>query len=1388
MNTDKYGQRRFRYDDKHNIDSAIYVRDLNWGLTTFDDFGMAFLSIFQCITLEGWTGIMYQIQDAHNNILGSVFFVLLAVLGGVCLINLTLAMIYDTFNVESEAAQDEEEFAAAQKPALVLDEDVEVVKEGRERRKSNADEVKALARERAGNMRKSFVAQQQGSAAAMQGASSSSSNEGGGGTTTQNTKKKPSAVSPADGEAPGATVGAGNRDAREWRDYVRAFVTDARFNNVVLVVIVLNTIILSMDHHPIDPDFALFLEMANFVFTIFFALEMVVKLVGLGLADYVSDRFNVFDGFIVIMSFVELGLAPPSFMQPEDSMGGSGGGALSALRTFRIMRVFKLLKSLKSLRVLLNVILTTLSDVAYFCLLLGLMMFIFSLAGSQFFANAYHFHESSQLPVRFGEPGYAEGVDRPRGNFNSFLWAFTSIFQILSGENWPDLMYDASRSRGTGFSVFFVAVMMVGNWILFNLLLAIILGNFGTAEEAEADNVWGAENGLVEGEGGGTEGKDDDDGDDEGAEAAAKRPPSSLFVLAHDNCFRMRVSAVVKSKPFDNFILFLILVSSVLLALDNPLTDPTSTKYVVLATLDEIMAYLFMAECALKVIALGFVLHKGSYLRDGWNILDFLIVCLSILNIIVDKMDTPSSSLSSSPSSPSSSAAEAVMNLTANATAAASGGGGGSGLKSLRSLRALRALRPLRMVSRMPKLKKIVNALFAAMPGVGNTVLICFLFWIIFGVMGVNLLKGALNDCQGDAFEALNDTAKALIVCPSLMYGFDNATREAWLVPQCPERAPHLLANLSSINASAFPSPVATGPGTSGRESWTAPCDAMVTPAPTSRDLCECWGGEWLPVIPQNFDNLPSAILALFELCTTEGWFDVMHAAVDSTGIDMQPIRGSGIGWVFFFIFYIIVGAFFMINLFVGAVIDAYLYQMRDDDDGDALELSEDAEGRADIFRLFRSVKPRRVAQRPSNPICSPLFTVAEMSWFEPLIMSIIILNTFLMMATAYTNTEGVIQAFETINLVFAIVFTVEAVIKLGAYGGRYFLSGWNIFDFTVVVGTWVGLLLKWFTPLELDSVAMVIRAFRVLRILRLTKNLKSLQKLFRTILSAAPAMGNILLLLCLVLFIFAVMGVQLFARVSWGDGSLVNTQAHFRSFGAAFITLFRHSTGEAWNEFMYALAPQPGQPSCNSDPRHCNDPTAPGSQDCYGNDVCGLVDSPDCAAVDGCGTLAAYPFFILFTLVVGFVMLNLFVAVILEGFAASSDDEFVGEAELEGFVTTWSAHDPRASGRAPYAVVQTLVTHLPPPMGFGIPAGTKLSKGQEGAVRQRIAAMPLDPDDDDNVTFVQVAEAFAAVIADDVSVACAGARRRVRPLCALRQHPPNWSTFVATCTPALVD
>ena len=101
---------------------------------------------------------------------------------------------------------------------------------------------------------------------------------------------------------------------------------------------------------------------------------------------------------------------------------------------------------------------------------------------------------------------------------------------------------------------------------------------------------------------------------------------------------------------------------------------------------------------------------------------------------------------------------------------------------------------------------------------------------------------------------------------------------------------------------------------------------------------------------------------------------------------------------------------------------------------------------------------------------------------------------------------------------------------------------------------------------------ASLARAFRMCQTVRLFKNAHTMQSLVNTMITNLPYLSNISCVLFLVLFIFSVMGMQLFAGTHLQEGGSLSQHANFQHISIAFMTLFRCTTGEAWNAIMYDL------------------------------------------------------------------------------------------------------------------------------------------------------------------------------------------------------------------------
>ena len=170
--------------------------------------------------------------------------------------------------------------------------------------------------------------------------------------------------------------------------------------------------------------------------------------------------------------------------------------------------------------------------------------------------------------------------------------------------------------------------------------------------------------------------------------------------------------------------------------------------------------------------------------------------------------------------------------------------------------------------------------------------------------------------------------------------------------------------------------------------------------------------------------------------------------------------------------------------------------------------------------------------------------TIAQDIRFDNFIMISILLNTIIF-SIKWNNLDRKIElATEILNYIFAAIVTIEAAIKLVAYDKRYFKDGWNVFDITIVIGNIIGIFLQYLTNLSVGPSTTVLRAFRIGRILKLFRRNKSLKIIFQTFIASLPAIANVGSLLMLFVYIYAILGVFLFAEVK--ISAPLNTHANF--------------------------------------------------------------------------------------------------------------------------------------------------------------------------------------------------------------------------------------------------
>ncbi|XP_043537665.1 sodium channel protein type 8 subunit alpha-like [Chiloscyllium plagiosum] len=248
------------------------------------------------------------------------------------------------------------------------------------------------------------------------------------------------------------------------KEYMHLFVFDPFVDLAITICIALNTLFMAMEHYPMTPSFENVLAVGNLVFTAIFAAEMFMKLIAMDPYYYFQEGWNIFDGFIVSLSLMELGLANVE--------------GLSVLRSFRLLRVFKLAKSWPTLNMLIKIIGNSVGALGNLTLVLAIIVFIFAVVGMQLFGKSY---KDCVCKIN-------SDCILPRWHMNDFFHSFLIVFRVLCGE-WIETMWDCMEVAGqTMCLIVFMMVMVIGNLVVLNLFLALLLSSFSADNLAATDD------------------------------------------------------------------------------------------------------------------------------------------------------------------------------------------------------------------------------------------------------------------------------------------------------------------------------------------------------------------------------------------------------------------------------------------------------------------------------------------------------------------------------------------------------------------------------------------------------------------------------------------------------------------------------------------------------------------------------------------------------------------------------------------------------------------------------------------------------------------------------------------------------------------------------------
>nr|XP_043884115.1 voltage-dependent T-type calcium channel subunit alpha-1I-like [Solea senegalensis] len=1408
-------------------------RNPHKGAINFDNIAYAWIVIFQVITLEGWVEIMYYVMDAHS-FYNFIYFILLIIVGSFFMINLCLVVIATQFSetkqrehqlMQEQRAQFSSSSTLASEPGDCYEAVFQLVCHllrkakrqtitffntlrgkprgfrgvgrgggGRRERKANGRggrERRAMLRhgppcphhnrpDHASSGQPMALTATSASDGCHRCAAALSVADGvgplrsaAGGeseeaaveeTDREGANDKNECTKSQDGAGSSGCCRPKKRCDELWYDVrmkLWSIVESKYFNRGIMIAILINTISMGIEHHEQPEELTNVLEICNIVFTSMFSLEMILKLTAFGSFSYLRNPYNVFDGVIVIISVCEI-------------VGQSDGG-LSVLRTFRLLRVLKLVRFMPALRRQLVVLMKTMDNVATFCMLLMLFIFIFSILGMHIFGCKF------SLKTETGD------TVPDRKNFDSLLWAIVTVFQILTQEDWNVVLYNGMAATSPFAALYFVALMTFGNYVLFNLLVAILVEGFqaeGDANRSYSDDDrsssnfdeserhdsiklsdprictltpnghlelgalsgtrgsysserrsftmesrkssvmslgksslerrslslrhgrssnyhnWGrpyhpqstwsrrsssnslgrrsyrfggaplvggslrvhstrsphshtyaaeqesllshpphshhpllphhppppplflsrhsaarmdrralslelpellraggqapgpppvhpdpgrrngsGAGGSITGGSGLSSGlgvdhrdcngkasgpliqlmtevfpqvnarKDRTDLDEETdyslcfrvqkmtevykPDWCETREAWSVYLFSPQNKFRILCQSIIAHKLFDYVVLAFIFLNCITVALERPRILQGSLERLFLTVSNYIFTAIFVTEMTVKVVSMGLYLGEKAYLRSSWNILDGFLVFVSLIDIVVSMA------------------------------------GGAKILGVLRVLRLLRTLRPLRVISRAPGLKLVVETLITSLKPIGNIVLICCAFFIIFGILGVQLFKGKFFYCVG--FDVKNITNKS----------------------DC------LAANYRWIHHK------------------------------------------------YNFDNLGQALMSLFVLASKDGWVNIMYHGLDAVGIDQQPLTNNNPWMLLYFISFLLIVSFFVLNMFVGVVVENF-HKCRQHQEVEEAKRREEK-------RQRRMEKKRRKAQKlpyyaSYGRARLAIHTLCTSHYLDLVITFIICINVITMSLEHYSQPQSLETTLKYCNYFFTSTFVIEATLKLVAFGfRRFFKDRWNQLDLAIVLLSVMGITLE---EIEINAslpinptIIRIMRVLRIARVLKLLKMATGMRALLDTVVQALPQVGNLGLLFMLLFFIYAALGVELFGElVCNADYPCEGMSRHatFENFGMAFLTLFQVSTGDNWNGIMKDTLREcpPGRPG--------------GDYGCH-------------AGLQFISPL----YFVSFVLTAQFVLINVVVAVLMKHLddsnkEAQEDAEMDAEIELE--------------------------------------------------------------------------------------------------------------------------
>ncbi|KAM4622410.1 sodium channel protein type 4 subunit alpha [Discoglossus pictus] len=1312
-------------------------RNPNYGYTSYDSFNWAFLSLFRLMTQDFWENL-FQLTLRAAGKTYMIFFVLVIFLGSFYLINLILAVVAMAYAEQNEASI--QEALDKEKEFQELLEQLKKHQDDQGRRKSsvpslgiNGTEKKKPPSEQnldgddterkdcnGRTIPKVVIDKAPPDEDAVSTKSDTPKRNSRVQLEEPKLQKRAESTLSVISEAALEELEEAQQKCPPWwykcahllliwdccalwvkiKGYVRFVVMDPFVDLGITICIVLNTMFMAMEHYPITDEFADVLYVGNLVFTGIFAAEMFFKIIALDPYYYFQVGWNIFDSIIVTLSLVELGLANVE--------------GLSVLRSFRLLRVFKLAKSWPTLNMLIKIISNSFGALGNLTLVLAIIVFIFAVVGMQLFGKSY-----VECVCKI-----SSDCVLPRWHMHDFFHSFLIVFRILCGE-WIETMWDCMEVAGQAMClIVFMMVMVIGNLVVLNLFLALLLSSFSadnlsaSDDDGEMNNLQIAigrinrgidfaksmvlsilhikkkEKGEEKGENEEEETKDgnvlnhvntepEPKSDYQFIDGLDKKDYYLMDEFNHTNFinnphFRIEVpiaseesdfdipeedelsteaevdeGAVTRKKKFDDG-------SSMCSTADYQPPDPEEEEEALEHKEEEGPEECFTEACVKRCPCLyvDITTKKGNI---WWHIRRtcFIIVEHNWFETFIIFMILMSSG------------ALAFEDIYIEQR------------KVIKTILEY-ADKVFTYIFVIEMLLKWTAYGFK----VYFTNAWCWLDFLIVDVSLISLTANLMGYSELGPIKSLR-TLRALRPLRALSRFEGMRVVVNALLGAIPSIMNVLLVCLifwlifSIMGVNMFAGKYYQCINTTTSERF---------PLSVVNNRTDCMALNYTNQVrwvnlKVNFDNVGLGYLSLLQVATFKGWMDIMYAAVDSRDVEEQPEYEINLYMYLYFVIFIIFGAFFTLNLFIGVIIDNF-NQQKKKFGGKDIFMTEEQKKYYNAMKKLGSKKPQKPIPRPLNKIQGLVYDFVSKQAFDIVIMILICLNMVTMMIETDDQSQEKTDILFQINLVFIIIFTSECVLKMFALRYYFFTIGWNVFDFVVVILSIAGIVLSDLIAEYFVSPTLfrVIRLARIGRVLRLIKGAKGIRTLLFALMMSLPALFNIGLLLFLVMFIYSIFGMSNFAYVKHEFG--IDDMFNFETFGNSIICLFEITTSAGWDGLLNPIL-NSAPPDC--DP-HLENPGTGVHGDC-GNPSIGIV------------------FFCSYIIISFLIVVNMYIAIILENFNVATEEsaEPLCEDDFEMFYETWEKFDPDATQFVAYSRMSDFVDTLQDPLRIPKPNKIKL-------------------------------------------------------------------------------